>query len=554
MENIFREIDQLLHNTGVSKSDRYGLLKDIFTVYSKCASFDKIHYSEKWHPLLRVLSKMDMDNKETIQKFFMMFGEKIMKKSLDQFYTPLAICTFVASMVPKIPGLRALEPASGTGDMIMHIQADEHHFWDISPSVSEATDLNCKLHAVAGSIQTVNSLNFETEDRFEVIATNPPFGTKTVETDKTILSKYQLWNGKSHAQLGILFIEKSLKLLKPGGVLFIVLPSGYLTNQSESYVREYLLTNYRVLGVFGLPTNTFKRSGTGVDTSLLVVQNSQTEDDYEIFVEEITSIGIDTSKKDAPPLFKKDPRTGKPLVVAGAPLVDNHFADITPSFQYFCFKNKVTGLVHNETPRSYTSMKKSDVVKAGYDMNVKWLLPTVQRVVERVCAGPHFTIGAHATISRKKKSKRDDAKYIYLDISEIGKGCYKGAPCMGWELPNRATYEVVPGDILVSKLKGNPSFCIVGANAQDLIVTNGVFVVRIPDERHKWSLFKYLFTEDFKTQFNAHASGSIMASIKDTDFLEKIYIPLLDDNETEWVRTKVGHLMSAHLLWLPQVS
>lgn len=82
----------------------------------------------------------------------------------------------------------------------------------------------------------------------------------------------------------VLFIDRCLQLLRPGGRLLIVLPDGVLCNSGERYVREYImgkkdeLTGQFVGGkaivkaVLSLPADTFKLSGTGAKTSVLYLQ------------------------------------------------------------------------------------------------------------------------------------------------------------------------------------------------------------------------------------------------------------------------------------------
>ena len=82
----------------------------------------------------------------------------------------------------------------------------------------------------------------------------------------------------------VLFIDRCLQLLKPGGRLLIVLPDGILCNAGDRYVREYIMGRKDqqsgefvggkaiVKVVISLPADTFKLSGTGAKTSILYLQ------------------------------------------------------------------------------------------------------------------------------------------------------------------------------------------------------------------------------------------------------------------------------------------
>ena len=148
-----------------------------------------------------------------------------------------------------------------------------------------------------------NSLaNFETEiGQYDYATMNPPFGSSTVVTDKVILDKFELGKGKKKQEIGILFIELGLKLLKNNGILFIIVPAGYVGNGNNncSELRGILLKN-KLLASIELPKNTFKRSGTGVNTYLLIIQKKETliVEPYEIFITSIENIGYNLTKKE----------------------------------------------------------------------------------------------------------------------------------------------------------------------------------------------------------------------------------------------------------------
>ena len=90
----------------------------------------------------------------------------------------------------------------------------------------------------------------------------------------------------------VLFIDRCLQLLKPGGRLMIVLPDGILCNSGDRYVREYIMGRKDektgefsggkaiVKAVVSLPSDTFKLSGTGAKTSILYLQKRPASDKH----------------------------------------------------------------------------------------------------------------------------------------------------------------------------------------------------------------------------------------------------------------------------------
>ena len=131
---------------------------------------------------------------------------------------------------------------------------------------------------------------------------NPPFAGDIKES--RLLHQYQLGlkeNGSAQSKVGrdILFIERNLDFLKPGGRMAIVLPQGRFNNTSDKQIREFIAERCRILAVVGLHGNTFKPH-TGTKTSVLFVQKWDDElcpkmEDYPIFFAVSEQSGKDNS-------------------------------------------------------------------------------------------------------------------------------------------------------------------------------------------------------------------------------------------------------------------
>lgn len=154
------------------------------------------------------------------------------------------------------------------------------------------------------------------EGRFDIILTNPPFGANVEPSDKVlevdiavnpeIERRYEREYGnlyreaqdrvkaalnrpiaslfdlpksdKAKIKTEILFIERCLDLLKPGGRLGIVLPEGIFNNPSLAYVREFTEDRAFLRAVVSLPQETFVSSGAYVKCSLLFLQKFAEEE------------------------------------------------------------------------------------------------------------------------------------------------------------------------------------------------------------------------------------------------------------------------------------
>lgn len=184
---------------------------------------------------------------------------------------------------------RALNLIAGDGQTnVLQLNTLDFTKWDLLKKDDEDWD------AVFGS--GFNRLKKLCEKRgdynhfnFDIVMANPPFAGDIKEP--TILSHYELARLKGNAQKpvgrDILFIERNLKFLKPGGRMAVVLPQGRFNNSSDKYIREYIAENCRILAVVGLHGNSFKPH-TGTKTSVLFVQKwddklCPKKDDYNIF-------------------------------------------------------------------------------------------------------------------------------------------------------------------------------------------------------------------------------------------------------------------------------
>jgi type I restriction enzyme M protein len=118
---------------------------------------------------------------------------------------------------------------------------------------------------------------------FDVLMTNPPFAGTVKERDILRLYKLAKKNGRLVDKIGrhILFLERSLQFLRPGGRMAIVLPQGLLNNTSAEYIRRFIIDEARILAVVGLHVNTFKPH-TGTKTSVLFLRKYTDEEKEKI--------------------------------------------------------------------------------------------------------------------------------------------------------------------------------------------------------------------------------------------------------------------------------
>ena len=214
---------------------------------------------------------------------------------------------------------RTLNLIAGDGQTnVMHLNTLDYERWD------EKTDDVDWIDTYNEGWKKLKRLridkNSNRDFQFDILMANPPFAGDIKES--RILAKYELGkkdNGKYQSAVGrdILFIERNLDFLKPGGRMAVVLPQGRFNNSSDKQIREFIAEHCRILAVVGLHGNVFKPH-TGTKTSVLLVQKWDAKlcpkvEDYPIFFATMQEPSKDNSgekifvrKKDFPRAAKQE--------------------------------------------------------------------------------------------------------------------------------------------------------------------------------------------------------------------------------------------------------
>jgi len=527
---LINQINQLFHNKGVKQEERFNVLINLL---------EKNNIEdEKFSDILKLINNLDYGNFDLIQEIFMTIGSKYTKYNLDQFYTPLSVSKFISQLMLIGDDKNAIDPAGGTGDLLLFYKGNKT-IWDIDENALKLCKFNYSLNKQTNyNLICKNSLeNYEdSESMYSYSVMNPPFGSNTVVTDEVILNKFELGKGKKKQEIGILFLELGLKLLKDNGILFIIVPAGYVGNGNKicSELRNLILKN-RLIASISLPENTFKRSGTGVNTYLLIIQKKTNpiQESYKILISNINNIGYNLTKKETPLKYKIIKETGEILVDdKGKRILDNDFENLYDSLCSFVNDNNILNMkIHNiESEYEYIDRNNLHLNILDIKRYLQIYLNTIEnlKLLNAVKLNTLCKIITTTTKIEKKKL------YKYIDISEINSPLYGNKCLYGWELPSRAKYTLKKYDILISKLEGTMSYCVILDDNNNYIATNGVSVLRPNNLNSLYILFSNIMSSAFKCQHNAYLTGSIMASLSDNDIGEFI----IDDKNIDIDTTK----------------
>lgn len=234
---------------------------------------------------------------------------------------------------------------------------------DANPRMARTAKMNMIMHGDGhGGVHHHDGLlnvNGIWEGRFDVILTNPPFGAridkelKITEADRftdiekikayekrygkenydnalkqvndhidqPILDLFQI--GKFSGLTEVLFIERCLNLLKPGGRMGIVLPEGVLNNTNLQKVRDFVESKAKILLIVSIPQDVFMAAGATVKPSLLFFKKfteNEAEEYNRIYIqasheveakydEEMTDIDAKLAKRGKEALSKDEKKS-----------------------------------------------------------------------------------------------------------------------------------------------------------------------------------------------------------------------------------------------------
>lgn len=307
---------------------------------------------------LEKFSLTDTD-KDVVGDAFEVFAERQFVGDKGEYFTPRPVVKMAVDIIDPQPKERILDPACGSGGFLIYALEHVWNIMDKDPKykgkhledqkkdfarryfygMDKEIDLVkiCKAYmSIIGdgrsNIVKADSLKSPdeweeitrstlTEDgtkmkEYDVILTNPPFGSKIKIHHEHILKNYDLghkwelvngeWkktNKTKETEPQILFIELCLKLLNDGGRMAIVLPDGIFGNPTDGYIREWIKDKAEILAVIDCPHTTFMPH-THTKTSVLVLKKWQgaKKYNYPILMGVVEKCGHDTRGKE---IYKK---------------------------------------------------------------------------------------------------------------------------------------------------------------------------------------------------------------------------------------------------------
>lgn len=134
---------------------------------------------------------------------------------------------------------------------------------------------------------------------FDIILTNPPFGSIMRQETMEMIGRFVMGHKKKSLPLEILGLERSIQFLRPGGRLGIVLPEHLMKGKSARFVRKWLESVAKIKGIFFFPEEAFTPFGAMVKTCLCIIQKlpegKEPRADDKTFLCEVENLGYDAT-------------------------------------------------------------------------------------------------------------------------------------------------------------------------------------------------------------------------------------------------------------------
>lgn len=229
--------------------------------------------------------------------------EKTKAKDTGVFYTPDYITDYISKNTIKKGSVKILDPACGSGaflikaiDILHEISPDSDFMEciygvDIDEMACDISKLSVFLKLTSlgvefdperlnENIQCANFLaDYKTNLKFDIIIGNPPYvNIYKISANKSEMKFYQenYISAYKKFDLYVLFLEKSLKMLKKGGVLGFIIPNNFLSQPYGLKIRQFMLSSYNIVKIIDLTRFSMFKANTKL--IILFITNSYDKD------------------------------------------------------------------------------------------------------------------------------------------------------------------------------------------------------------------------------------------------------------------------------------
>jgi type I restriction enzyme M protein len=390
-----------------------------------------------------------------------------------------------------------------------------------------------------------------------VILTNPPFagvGEGRI-TDKRLLDNFACgvkWterDGKYQRSDEIvdegvppemLFFERCLDWISPGGIVAIVMPKAFLDTQTYQPARELLMAGFTLLGVINCHKNTFQPH-TGVRTCLVFLQKPKVGEkpdaDYPIFMAVSQRIGQDS---EGMPVFRRDDQNkltdeiDEDLSIILSDYRKFQEGALTPSeYRFSILRSEIdkTACINPQfylpnLNRTIREIESIDLLLGWSTVSLAEVHPLIQiykgprlKSEDIIVETPGVDIEDYLTPSAVLQEKNDSSKLLHL-----GRASKK-------QLATIRALRVKRGDLLVTRSGTIGRVAYITKRLDNAIVSDDMIRVRVPDENLRLYVYAFLQSQAGYNQMLRNEYGSVQQHLEPRH-LRSLLIPIPDDWST----------------------
>lgn len=375
-------------------------------------------------------------DRDVVADAFETFISGALKGGQGQFFTPRNVIKLMVEIIDPKPDELLIDPACGSGGFLVEAL---RYMWSKLESQGKQfgwTDLALNEEKTAAAIQNIRGIEKDDflskvakaymaiigdgkggifcEDsleepkhwkpktqqsielgKFDILLTNPPFGKDIKIVGESKLRQYELahkWQNKNEQFLKtnklnddknpqILFIERSLQLLKKGGRLAIVLPETFFHAPNMKYVMAYISKNNNITWLVDLPHNTFRPHNNAKCIVLVLEKGKPQQQKINMAVAE--EMGHDHQGKEIYRWDYKKSVVNKTLVWDDIKFIINEIRNKKQSKYTFSIEAVNAFNKWIFVPRYYWQTKLDAIKKQANELNLE-LIPVAQLIKEGI--------------------------------------------------------------------------------------------------------------------------------------------------------------------------
>lgn len=543
----------------------------------------------------QVMTRLDdADEWDVMGSAYEQYTHTHLKRARGQFFTNRLVVELIVQALDPDSSVKALDPAGGSGgfltSILRHVRrkilagggsatAQEHQLANMRQRLF-MVEVSARLVKIAKTAMLLNGdghsgmtrgNSLGPYDKLDdwikaragrhvptMIVTNPPFAGvgEGMITDPEVLAQFEVarrWVTQADgtfvpsAELSrdgcppeMLFFERCLDWLAPGGVMGIVMPKSFLDTSTYRPAREILFRDAQLLGVINCHKNTFQPD-TGVRTCVLLLRKYETDEvpdeDWDIFMAISQKVGQDSEGR---PIFKVD-ADGDVTDELDQDLTDildaykaTRAGTLTPSTYRFSVRRKELGATLNINPQHYLPhLNETLRLVQQIDDRPGWSVMPLSQVEQDILIfkGPRLKtenlivseematepgVEPYFTPSAVLQDKRDSVKW--LDMARANARQEKAF----------AAVRVQRGDLLVTRSGSIGRVAYITRALDGAIVSDDAIRIRIADPTLRAYVYSFLQSRAAQDQLRKNEYGAVQQHLE-PHHLSNLLIPVPDD-------------------------